>query len=209
MKELKDFLFKCLNEKLEPVGFKFSKAKQGFVKETDLGQLWFSFLFYKYAGVKGFEINPVMQIRFEQIEEIFHKESEFSNKDQKGTSTVGCSIENFLAPSDNNSFRKTISSENDITITCNFFYYLFQSIVVPFFNKYNSLESLNELINSHPKENLNLIHPIFRGSKGLIIAHLLKDEDFEQLKKVYGAHYDSYYDGFYKPDFEKIVKRLK
>ncbi len=45
---------------------------------------------------KGVEVNPVIQIRFEEVEQLFHETSTFSEKDSKGTSTIGCSIENYL-----------------------------------------------------------------------------------------------------------------
>ncbi|SEG51362.1 hypothetical protein [Algoriphagus boritolerans] len=96
MKDIKFQLLNCLQDKLKHTEFKLVKSKDGFVRRTAIGQQWFTFLFYTYENKKGVEVNPVIQIRFEEVEQLFHETSTFSEKDSKGTSTIGCSIENYL-----------------------------------------------------------------------------------------------------------------
>lgn len=207
MKEIKSNLFKCLQERLSDAGFRFIKSKDGFIRKTSFGQQWYTFLFYTYEGVEGVEVNPVIQIRFEEVEIMFHETSSFSEKDSKGTSTIGCSIENYLGDC-SDSFRQKIVDNNDVEAACSFFYRLFQETGERFFSDYTTLNDLDLLINSEPKSELVLIHPIFRGSKGLIIDHLLGGKNREFLTDVYSDSYTEFANGFYKPDYEGVIKNI-
>lgn len=207
MKDIKLQLLNGLQDKLTNTGFKLIKSKDGFVRRTAFGQQWFTFLFYTYENKKGVEVNPVVQIRFEEVEQIFHETSTFSEKDSKGTSTIGCSIENYLG-NNVDTYRKYIVDEGDIDTACTFFYQLYEDIAEEFYSNFSSLKKLDHLINSNPESNLALIHPIFRGTKGLIIDYLLGYEKSKFLKKVYFDFYTDFAGGFYKGDYLEVKKNL-
>lgn len=200
-------LFNCLSEDLKVEGFTYSKSKGGFIRKTDFGQQWYTFLFYKYSGEEGFTINPVIQVRFDEVENFFHETSYFNKREQKGTSTIGCSVENYLADGED-MFRQEIGEDGDIIEVCTYYYDLYFRIVAPFFKKYTTLESLDKLINSDPEKELSLINFIFRGAKGAIIAHLLGRDNLSELIEIYGIQYARFSSGFYKEDYDKVVDNI-
>lgn len=207
--KLKIIFLDCLSEKFKLEGFKYSKAKSAFVRKVDFGEQWYTLTFLKYSGQEGFEINPGHHLRYEEVESFYHKTSSFSKNDQKGTTTIGCSLENYLA-NGKDMFRRSIKSEGDAIIACNYYCDLYKDKMNPFFKTFNTLERLHKLINDNPDKELNIINPIFRGIKGLIIAHLLniEGEIINELIKTYSKQYEVFYKGFYKSDFDKVVENI-
>lgn len=200
-------IINCLSDKLKKYGFRYSKSKEAFIKKENFGALWYTIHFIKYSSQKGFLINPGHHIRYQEIENIYHETSYFNTKDKRNTTTIGGSLENCYH-NGAEMYRKYIENESGIEVICKYYFDLFEEIVQSFFFKYNNLESLDLLVNSDPMVNNNFIHPIFRGSKGLIIAFLL-NKNITSLTKIYEQFYTSYCDGFYKADFDKLVKNLE
>ncbi len=206
--KLRSDLIDCLSKELISEGFKFSKAREAFIRKTDFGQQWYTITFLKYSGQEGFEVNPGYHVRFEDVEGFFHETSYFSEKDKKGTSTIGCSIENHLA-NGKDAFRQSIETDEDVATACAYYYDLYLKVVAPFFDKYRTLESLDELMNSDPEKELSLINFIFRGAKGAIIAHMLGGDRLSDLIKTYGEQYAKFSNGFYKGDYDKVVENIQ
>jgi hypothetical protein len=204
---LKSMFIDCLSARFMKEDFKFIKNRSAFVRKTEFGEQWYTLTFLKYSGQDGFEINPGIHVRFEEVEKFYHQTSAFSKQEQKGTSTIGCSIENYKNDS-TDLYRCAIVKGNDISIACDFIYDQYINIAKPFYQLYNSLENLYELINSKPNKELAIINPIFRGIKGVIIANLLNHETLDLLIKSYSQQYEIFYNGFYKPDFDKVVENI-
>jgi hypothetical protein len=204
----KILLLDCLSEKLKEVGFKYIKAKSAFVRKVSFGEQWYTLTFLTYSGQDGFEINPGHHVRCEKVEAFFHETSGFSKKDQKGTTTIGCSLENYLA-NGRDMFRMSVKNENDAFMACDYYSRLFEEKVIPFFESFKTLESLHELINKKPQTELNIINPIFRGIKGIIVANFLGVDEIDRLIDIYSRQYETFYDGFYKPDLDKVIENLK
>ncbi len=205
---LKKILLESLSEKLKTQGFKYVKAKSAFVQKVDFGEEWYTLTFLKYSGQDGFEINPGHHLRFEKVEAFFHETSGFSPKDQKGTTTIGCSLENYLA-NGKDMFRQSVKSEKDALLASEYYLELFMEKVQPFFKSFNTLEILHQLINEEPQKELSIINPIFRGIKGVIIAYFLGSNELDKLIKVYSQQYETFYNGFYKPDFDNVIKNIR
>lgn len=205
---LKAMFIDCLSEKLKLKGFKYEKSKNAFVRKVDFGEEWYTFNFFRYNRKEGFEINPGYHLRFEKVESFFHETSNFDKKDQKHTTTIGCSIENHLA-NGKDMFRQNIVTNKDIFIACNFYLDLFKEIVSPFFNSVNSLENLNNIINTNPEIELEIINPIFRGMKGVIIAYFVNFREIDKLINIYSKQYNTLYNGFYKCDFDRLIQNIK
>lgn len=208
MNKLKTQFLKCLEKTVRDNGFEFVPERGGFVKKVAYGQLRFTFLFYEYEGVPGFEINPLIQVRFEDVEKLFHELSYYTAKQRKGTTTIGCSIENYLGDK-TGKFRHSITNREEVVDACAFYKSLYDEIVIDFFIKYNSLKSLHSLINTESSDLIPLINPIFRGRTGLIVSHLLCDDSYASLKLKYADFYSNYANGFYSNDYSKVVAVLE
>jgi len=180
---LKNKFVKCLSASLSDHKFKFSKSQSRFVRKKEFGEEWYTINYLSYEDQEGFEINTGLHIRFNQVESIFHETSSFSVKDSKGTSTIGCSVENYLGDSVDT----------------------FRQVIV---DTFDTLNELDLLINSNPKSKLPLIHPIFRGSKGLIIDYLIGSKNSKFLIEIYSNSYTEFANGFYKDEFNGVVNNL-
>lgn len=208
MQDVRETFANNLAVLLEEYNFKYVKSRDRFIRKYNDQEFWFSILTYKYREDAGYYINPTIQIRVNQVENIFHIGSSFNAKQKKETSTIGCSIENYM--NDNSgAYRFYIEALDDVKPACKFILQLFKDIAIPFFEEYDNLIAIERHVNEEPLRELAIINPIFRGSKGLIMAKLVGNCQFPQLKRVYTEFYSNFADGFYLDDFEKVVVSLK
>jgi|TARA_R110001599_G_scaffold150929_3_gene335325 hypothetical protein len=188
-------------------GFNYIKSKEAFICKTEFGQKRFAITTYVYSSRDGFEINPGYHLRFDRVEEFYHKISQFEKKYHSNTATIGCSLENHLNNGEDK-FRYYISNFDDIYQASEYYTSIFENLVDPFFEKYKSLESLDYLINSKPDKELSIINPIFRGMKGIIIAFFLEKESLFELIDTYSRSYETIYGGFYKAEYDRLVRLI-
>jgi hypothetical protein len=201
---LKTELLKELEFDLKEKGFQLNKSLAEFTKKNKDG--WFKYQIVFLQTDDGWIIKPCVLLRFNIIENIFHETSGFEDKFQKGTPTIGTAIEDYLK--DSNSYRYTLTNEDQINGLGKELQLLFYNFVLPFFEKYNSLKVLDEALNTDTKDT-SLTGNIFKGSKALIIAKLLNRKNYNELETTYLNYYKEFADGFYLPGFEKLIKKLK
>ncbi|MDR1859700.1 MAG: hypothetical protein LBR06_02105 [Bacteroidales bacterium] len=206
---LRKLFFNTLSEKLICNGLKYVQSHNEFVKKTVFGKQALFITFTKWRCDDGIYIDPGIIIRFDEIENFYHETSYFEKKYQKGTFTIGMSLDNAFNES-NYVYQRYVENESAAN-AANYFYELFQEIVLPLFNKYNTLESMNELLNSEPDKELTLVNSIHRGIHGIIAAYLLKipDEELNKLIDIYTKQYTVNSNGFYKPEFDKVVENIR
>lgn len=195
----------CLSGEINDFGFRYIKSKNAFVRNVTFGEQWYTLTFITYKGKNGFEIIPGHHVRNEKVESLFHESSGFEKKDQKHTTTIGCSLDNYLA-NGKELFRMCVENEKDVIVACDFYNEIFIEQIIPFFERYSTLESLHVLINSNPQIDLNIINPIFRGIKGVIIAKILDSKELDSLIEVYSNQYEFHFDGFYKSIFDRVLE---
>ncbi|MCF2490773.1 hypothetical protein [Dyadobacter sp. CY347] len=193
-----------LSVKLSSFGYKTSKANFEFIKKTNFG--WNKYQLVFLIRDDGWEIKSSLLIRFDTIENLFHQISDFEKKYQKGTPTVGTSIED-LERLSSNSLSFQLSNESQINAIVSDLFELFKNVAIPFFEAYNDLQALDEKLNSNPMDT-SLTGDIFKGMKALIIAKLVKRENYDELDKIYHSYYKYFANGFYLSGYQKLKELL-
>ncbi|MEO6131055.1 MAG: hypothetical protein ABIQ02_04355 [Saprospiraceae bacterium] len=199
----KNELLKMLETKLKKFGFRLNKSLSEFTKNNSSGWQKYQIIFLLTDG--GWQVHPAIFIRFNLVEDLFHKISGFEKKYCKGTPTIGISIENYNSneiPS-----RFDVTEESQINEISDKLFILFENIALPFYEKYNTLETINQAMNNIPND-VSLTGPIFKGTKSLIVAKLLNDPHYYQLKNRYLEYYRDFSKGFYLPEYTALVKLL-
>ena len=202
---LKNEVLARLDEKLKSFGYKLSKSMCEFTKKTDFG--WNKYQIVFLIRDHGWELKPSLLLRFDVVENLFHQISDFDKKYQKGTPTIGTSIE-CLSDSSITQTKFELIDEAQINCVVNDLVELFESIAVPFFEKFDKLSSIDEKLNSNI-EDTSLTGDIFKGTKSLIIAKLMKRQDFDKLECAYQSYYENFSNGFYLPEFLRLKELLK
>ncbi len=201
---LKSELLKGLNVKLKDFGFKLNKSSGEFTKKNKDGWYKYQIVFLNRNG--GWELKPSLLLRFDIVEDIFHKTSGFEERYKKGTPTIGTSIEDYQT--DNNNYRFYLTDENQIDAIEQNLFLLFKKIALPFYEKFNSLEKVDKALNND-LEDTSLTGDIFKGSKSLIVAKLIGRDNYKELEDFYLQYYKEFANGFYFPDFKKLTKFLE
>lgn len=201
---LKNEVLVNLGEKVNSFGFKLLKSACEFTKKTDFG--WNKYQIVFILRDVGWELKPSLLIRFDVVENIFHQISDFDRKHQKGTPTIGISIED-LDNSLTTQKRFELSNETHINSVVQSLFDVFKNSALPFFSKYDSLSEIDNRLNSCI-DDTSLTGGIFKGTKSLIIAKLTKRQDFEKLLGVYQSYYENFSDGFYLPEYLRLKELL-
>jgi len=200
---LKTETFRALNLMLEKYNYKLLKSKDSFILKTDFG--WNRYSIDFFLRDIGWTILPALLVRFEVVENLYHKISDFEKKYQKGTPTIGTTIENFDVTLE---ARFDLYEESQINSVVEKLFELFENVALPFFGKFSNLSAIDEQLNYNINDT-TLTGGIFKGTKSLIIGKLMKRNDFDELERVYQSYYISFADGFYLPEYLRLKELLK
>ena len=147
-----------------------------------------------------------MLIRIDQVEDLYHKASFFEPKYHKTTPTIGISLEAYL--NDGQEHRLALHREEDLPACARQLLALFELTVEPFFQRYARLEELEKEVNVAHRKSI-FSGPKFEGCVGLILAKLVGNPDYEQLKGRYYKYYEWFAGGFYLPEYEGVIAQLE
>lgn len=206
----KKMFLEKLAERLKDDEFKYIKSKEAFTRKVNFGEQLYTIHFHNWVGNDCFYITQGVHVRFEEVESFYHESSWFEKKYHKYSTTVGCSLDNYLNDA-KEVFQQCIKNEKDAFEASEYCFSLYKEIAIPFFNSYNTLESLHHLANSNPNEDSSILSFRNKGIKGLIVAYLIRvsDEELNKLIHIYSKQYAKLYDGFYKSDFDNVVENVK
>ena len=179
--------------------FKLIKSKACFIKKTTFGWNKYSITFL--LNEDGWTIAIGLLIRFNNVEDFFHQGSGFEKKYQKGTPTIGTPIE--ALGIEGVTARFDISEENDIEPAVDILVSIFNRVALKFFDTFDNLEEIEKAVNEDVNSTF-LTGPIFKGMKGLILAHFVGNKDIRKLDVEYYRYYESFSDGFYLDTYNNI-----
>jgi len=199
----KNRLLELLYDHIKQYNFVLNKQLAEFTKKQKDGWDKFHLIFLNRS--EGWEINIGMLIRKDIVENIYHKASYFEPKYHKTTPTLGITVENFI--NDGKEYRCYLNSENDIEKCVTYIENLFIKIALPFFEKYDSLKEMDRVINIKNGESI-FFGPIYGGSLGIILVKLVGNTNYSFFLEKYYNYYKNFSDGFYLPEYEKLVKVL-
>lgn len=200
---LKNAILSGLESKLTVYGFKLNKFFPGFKKKTVFGWQYFHLIFL--VRDEGWEINTGLLVRFNIVEDIYHQISHFEKKYQKGTHTIGTTIENLIESGRESRF--DLYEESQILDLVDKLFELFKSVALPFFDKYDDIKVVDKVLNENT-ENTLLAGCIHKGFYSLITAKLLNRVDYAQLEQAYQKYYENFANGFYLSEYLKLKDYL-
>jgi hypothetical protein len=201
---LKSELLKALDLKLKDSGFKMNKTSGEFTKKNKDGWFKYQIVFLKISG--GWELKPSLLLRFDIVENIFHRISGFEEKYKKGTPTIGTSIEDYQSGG-NGIYRFQLMEESQIDVIVQNLFLLFQEVALPFSERFNTLEKIDRALNIDLKDT-SLTGGIYKGSKSLIIAKLVGRGNYKELEDFYLNYYKVFANGFYLPEYKRLTELL-
>jgi hypothetical protein len=202
--ELKKKMLAILATKITPLGFSFKKSQECFMKKTEWG--WYEYQIISYSFSYGYEIRTTMSIRYHQVEDIYHQVSSFEPKYQKKTSTIGCSISELKK---SNTYHYDLNEEEDIEKVVYSLEKEFTEIVLPYFESNSNLIAIDKLINTNIEENNVNCHMRFKCFSGLIVAKLIQNPNYENLKSTYSKQIKLVDSGFHVENYNKLLILLE
>ncbi|SOE20420.1 hypothetical protein SAMN06298216_0913 [Spirosomataceae bacterium TFI 002] len=198
--EVKKELKKEFESFLKPLGYKSKTDPQG----CDFGKLSINSLNRIGYGVANyideFNTSCYLKICNEQIQNI---EGEiFEEKGIYDTLSTG------MATYFNEiNYRYKIKSQEDIIEWGKIVRKFYEEYAVPFFEKYNSLDAIDKLLNDHPTEKVIYLDDLgWRIIKGLIVAKLINNPKYNELRVYYKSEVESKFQGYFM--YEKCMKTI-
>jgi hypothetical protein len=203
-RELKGELMQALQPCLEEHGFKLQKSKEQFVrKEKGLK----SYYLLDFSEHKNLHVTPTVRVRIDQVEDIFHRTSEFEKKYQADTPTLAVTLRD-LTGSD--SVDHTVSDRRDIPGVARQLERDFVAIAEPYCRRFSSLKQIDIALNSAPEQDsVHYLMDYLRCAHGIIVARLLGRDNFDELVQIYHRRLSRVADGFYLPVFNALVADLR
>ncbi len=201
---LKSELLKKIEERISEYGFKLNRQLSEFNRKTKAG--WHKFQILFILKPDSWEVEPAIFIRINQVEDIFHRTSGFEPKYQKGTHTIGLSLNAYVG--EMGKYKYILTEESQIDKLASFYLSAFDEHVLPFFREYDDMNVMEKIINADPYDP-KFTGSIFKGSKGLILAKLTGRDNYDELVKRYTRYYEELSNGFYLASFKALVEDME
>jgi hypothetical protein len=159
--------------------FEFKKGLQGFVTKFEEGEM----RFYTILD-RSIQIRMSYGIKFKEVDQIFSKI--FNIKDKPAYNTIYVNLLNTL---DNDESDFLITNKEEVQMGLKKTIEVYEQLASVYFKTYNSLQSLNDLLNDqeiyYNKIGNNKYHGDVTESitKGLIVAQILHRKDYDQIER--------------------------
>jgi|SRR6218665_1400312 len=203
--EVKKELKKEYEAFLKPIGYKKSRSesqgcdfkliKNGVTQKIGYGITNYIDEFYT-GGYIGLGILPIQKLQY-------HIEEASGVNDNYGI-TLGASISDYMNELNYRCHIKTIEDIKEWGKTIRKFY---EEYAVPFFEKYNTVEAVDKLLNENPTERVIYCDDLgWRIIKGLISAKLNQNPKYDELRDYYKSEVESKFQGYFM--YEKCMKTI-
>lgn len=162
-------------------GFVFDIASSSFVKQSEDIRFMFQVAMAERHGSLTCSLD--VGVRSDRVEEILHRTSEFGPADGVNTATLGVNIKLLTQSA---AFDICVADESHIAEACQKITRAFYDVAVPYFADFGSLDGVDAALNSNPSARcVHMINERARCSRGLIVAKLLRRQDYETLLGIY------------------------
>ena len=217
VKDVRDRILEGVFLNVSQCGFKINKRDKHFERSYNGFHQIFDLLFQKSKD--GIYIEPVLQIKSKEIEDIYHKVSKKEPKYHSGTVTLGNNLLNIIDYYENGKEvdsdpkqRYVLEEDQGIPILIKVISNNFEKYGLSYFNQNSSIERVDELLNRSPHEISihNWLYPM-RACIAIIAAKLNNNPQFEELLNIYEQGLGDAVEP-YKTDFEAlkgIVMRIR
>jgi hypothetical protein len=136
VKDLQDGFLAALARRIAEHGFESRPRDQAFVRKTSFGQQTFHVSFIKHAHDS--DVTADVAIRIDALEDLLNESNEALPKsERRKTHSIGAELGNI---SEGQQRRWTLASEDDIPEAVSSTMALFESVGLPYLEKYSNLE---------------------------------------------------------------------
>jgi hypothetical protein len=136
VKDLQDGFFAALARRMVEHGFESRPRDQRFVRRTPFGRQTFHVSFIRHA--RDCDVTADVAIRIDAVEDLLNESNAtLSKAERKQTHTMGAELGNI---SEGRQRRWTLASEDDIPEAVSSMMALFESVGLPYLEKYSNLE---------------------------------------------------------------------
>jgi hypothetical protein len=202
--EIKNTFQSLVSNDLLKYGFKLNKQTSIFTRKTSYG--WDKFQLNFLNRSNGWDIDFGMLIRLNEIEKIYHVGSYFEEKYHSTTSTIAIDIGTYL--NDEDSYRIFLDEDSELDEFYTMTVRLFKEVALPFFEKYNSIQELDNAINVEEGKSIFSGYK-YEGNLGIILAKLANNSKFDFFENKYRNYYKEFCEGFYLKEYEDVLKAVK
>ncbi len=156
----------------------------------------------------GYQLEPSVGVRFDEVEKVFHRTSGFRREFQNVSPTIGCAVQRISDAIDLGKLK--IGKREHIAAVASRLIEVFTTVAMPYYNKYSTLEAVDHALNNQPEQSTpHRIQVWLRAATGLIVARIQKREDYEYLVEEYRKQVAIQDRGFYLKRLEDLIEDLE
>lgn len=201
--EVKKELKKEFESFLKPLGYKSKSSSQGceFIHVTPNVSLKVGYGVANY--IDEFNTGVYISIHIKNMGVIMCHILDEKYEENAGGVISGSSADYF----NELNYRFKIKNQEDIIEWGKIVKKFYQEYAVPFFEKYNSVDAIDKLLNDHPTEKVIYLDDLgWRIITGLISAKLNNNAKYNQLRDYYKSEVESKFQGYFM--YEKCIKTI-
>jgi len=205
---------------LSVTGFRFKKSASVFARKIDGGSQELSLAIIDCNPVFKFSLS--LCVRLDSVQDITNKFSGAPVEYHETTLTSITQLEHLgLTPNTSHGAQFTVRSESELIAILPHLTEIVRSKVMPFFEKYITIDAINEGLNPPGAERDAFERPWpcgrqafdatnypYRAMTAIVVAHLAKDPRFSQLLPAYRSQL-RYYAEVDRMKFENVVLHLQ
>jgi hypothetical protein len=198
--EVKKELKKEFEGFLKPLGYKPKTDPQGcrFIKDDD--DIEYRFGYGVANFIDEFYTSPFGSFGFKKIQRI-------ENVIFQEVANYDTLLLNKSEYFNELNYRFKIKTQEDIIEWGKIARKFYEEYAVPFFEKYNTIEAIDKLLNEHPTEKVIYLDDLgWRIIKGLISAKLNSNPKYNELRDYYKSEVESKFQGYFM--YEKCMKTI-
>lgn len=201
--EVKKELKKEFENFLKPLGYKSKSGSQGceFIQITNIGSLKIGYGVANY--IDEFNTAVFISIHIKSMGLIMCHILDEKYQENAGGVISGGTADYF----EELNYRYQIQTIEDIKEWGKIVSRFYEEYAVPFFEKYNSVDAIDKLLNENPSEKVIYLDDLgWRIIKGLIAAKLNNNSKYNELRDYYRSEVESKFQGYFM--YEKCMKTI-
>jgi len=207
-------LLERLDAHITQYGFKLNRGKRTFRRKIGGVTQLLEFLFY--TDERGVLIEPIIRIKIEQLESVYHQICTKKKEYFEATTTLGGGLANIMRHYDEGleaqpreSTKFLVDDSDSFEKLVNALTVYFDQYALRYFEENSTVERADKLLNANPEVNSihNWLLPM-RAAIGLIAAKQVNNPRLAELLKIYSQRMRDADEGW-KSEFERLKVLLQ
>ncbi len=200
-------LFARVGRELSPMGFKLVKSRRRF--ERRRGPVADAFTLTLLRASAGTRIQPGVNIRYEELDRIYHQVSGARPADRVHHAAISFGIATVFG--DRARYEVMLAGLNRVDDAGTALMRIFEDVALPFFDRHSTIADVDRLYNEDPSSSLArhyLLHHFARCAYATIAAKLVGNPRYDEITRIYAAFLQEVGGGYRATDYEKLRELL-